>query len=45
MDFVLNFKTPQNTEKLTDTQRELLQKYKMNNYNCLVSSDYDEIIT
>ena len=39
--FCIEFKTPKNNGKLTDSQRELLQEYKMNNYKCLVSSDYD----
>ena len=29
---------------MTKQQEELLNKYKMNNYKCLVSIDYDEII-
>ena len=42
--FCIEFKTPQNYGKLTDSQKELLKKYEINNYKCLVSSDYDEII-
>ena len=42
--FCIEFKTPKMNGKLTESQENLLQKYKMNNYECLVSSDYDEII-
>ena len=43
--FCIEFKTPQNNGQLSDAQKELLEKYKMNNYKCLVSNDYDLIIT
>ena len=43
--FCIEFKTPKNTEQLSDSQKELLEKYEMNNYKCLVSSDYDLILT
>ena len=39
--FVLSLKHLKNNGQLSDSQRELLQKY---NYKYLVSSDYDEII-
>ena len=42
--FCIEFKTPQNNGQLLDSQ-DLQEKYKMNNYKCLVSSDYDLIIT
>ena len=43
--FCIEFKTPKNNGTLTDSQKELLDKYEKNNYKCLVSSDYDLIIT
>ena len=42
--FCIEFRTPKMNGKLTESQENLLQKYKMNNCKCLVSSDYDEII-
>ena len=42
--FCIEFETPKNNGQLSDSQRELLQNYKINNYKCLVSSDYDTII-
>lgn len=29
---------------LTENQQQLMEKWKMNNYKCLISSDYDECI-
>ena len=43
-EFCIEFKTPKNNGKMKKPQEELLNKYKMNNYKCLLSSDYDEII-
>ena len=42
--FCIEFKTPKNNGTLTDSQRELLEKYIISNYKCLLSSDYDKII-
>ena len=43
--FCIEFKTSQINGKLTDSQKKLPEKYEKNNYKCLVSVDYDFIIT
>ena len=42
--FCIEFKTPKYNGILINPQKQLLEKYEKNNYKCLVSSDYDEIM-
>ena len=42
--FCIEFKMPKNNGQFSEPPKDLLQKYKMNNYKYLVSSRYDEII-
>ena len=42
--FAIEFKTPTGYGKLSEEQEMMLQEYENNNYEILVSNDYDEII-
>jgi len=42
--FVIEFKTPKGTGWLSDSQKQMLSKYKNNGYKTLVTNSYDEAI-
>lgn len=42
--FVLELKTPKGIGVLSEKQKLMLQTYELNNFKCLVSNDYDDII-
>ena len=41
---VFEFKTPQGNGIVSNEQKDLLEQYKENGYNCIISNDYDLII-
>ena len=43
--FCIEFKTPKKDGVISDSQKELLEKYTENGYKCIVTYDYDEIVT
>jgi len=42
--FAIEFKNPRGTGVISDEQRNMLDKYKANNWKTLISNDYDECI-